>query len=62
MKIDLHLYKLRDFALQNRDLPGKFNIVAGLFRGNNLFGMAQNSSIHLHAESHLLKKPCLLRT
>ena len=62
MKIDLHLSQLRQFALQNRDLPGKYNVVAGLFRGQNVLGMAQNSAIHLHAETHLLKKPCILRT
>lgn len=62
MKIDLHLSKLRSFGLNHRDDCGKYNVIAGILKGNTLIAISQNSSINDHAEPTVLKKPCILRT
>lgn len=61
MKIDNHLERLRKFAMKRINLSGNHNVVAGLFDGKVMVGMAQNNQHYYHAETHLLRKQCILR-
>jgi len=59
--LDHFVCRLRNHALKNIHLAGKYHLAAGLIRGREIHNLSTNYSHFHHAEAATLRKPCILR-